>query len=124
AGRSISTRFESNLVVQIELTRSGLLHVDNITQILEHYVDLLKAQPIPAYLMTEQQQLSEMSFRFQQHGRLSDYAVRLSSNLQVYPPEQVIHGDYLWWPIAQPELAPFLDALNMDNVLRTLIAPG
>lgn len=124
AGRSISTRFESNLVVQIELTRSGLLHVDNITQILEHYVDLLKAQPIPAYLMTEQQQLSEMSFRFQQHGRLSDYAVRLSSNLQVYPPEQVIHGDYLWRPIAQPELAPFLDALNMDNVLRTLIAPG
>tara|TARA_R110000868_G_scaffold139869_1_gene355048 strand:+ start:4564 stop:7446 length:2883 start_codon:yes stop_codon:yes gene_type:complete len=124
AGRSISTRFESNLVIQIELTRAGLLHVENITQILELYFALLKDQPIPTYLMTEQEQLSEMSFRFQQHGSLSDYAVRLSSNLQVYPPEQVIHGDYLWRPTTQDTLKPFLDALSMDNVLRTLIAPG
>ncbi|WP_221796876.1 insulinase family protein [Oceanobacter mangrovi] len=124
AGRSINTRFEANLVIQVQLTQAGLLHVENITQMLEHYFGLLKKGPLPQYLMTEQEQLNEIAFRFMEHGSLSDYAVRLSSNMQLYPVPQIIHGDYLALPISQTKLQPYLDALSMNNVLRTLIAPG
>jgi len=124
AGRSLGTQFESNLVIQIELTKMGLLNVDNITHVLETYFGLLKQKPFPAYLMAEQQQLNEMAFRFMEHGSLSNYAVRLSSNMQLYPPAQIIHGDYLATPSSQQEMQPFLDGLSMDNVLRTLIAPN
>ena len=124
AGRSLGTRYESNLVIQIALTKAGLLHVDNITQILETYFDRIKQTPFPQYLMQEQQQLNEMAFRFMEHGSLSDYAVRLSSNMQVYPAAQIIHGDYLALPADAATLKPYLDALNMNNVLRTLIAPN
>lgn len=123
AGTSLSTRNESNLVIQIDLTRAGLLHVENVTQILDHYFHLLKDQPIPEYILKEQQQLAEMAFRFREQENISDYVVRLSSNMLIYPPQDVIYGDYEWRPISQKQLQPYLDALDMRNVLRTLIAP-
>ncbi|MCD8522070.1 MAG: insulinase family protein [Saccharospirillaceae bacterium] len=123
AGRSLSTPDETTLVVQIQLTKLGLLHTENITQALMHYISLLKQQPLPPYLLTEQQQLSDLSFRFQEQSRLSDYVVRLSSNMLVYPAEDIIYGDYRWQPISQQQLQPYLDALSAKNMLRTLIAP-
>lgn len=124
AGRSMGTEFETTLVVQIQLTRLGLLHTENITQALMHYIGLIRQQPLPQYLLTEQQQLSDLSFRFQEQSRLSDYVVRLSSNLQAYPPQDTIYGDYRWEPVSQKSLQPYLDALSASNMLRTLIAPG
>ena len=124
AGRSLSTHSETTLVVQIQLTRAGLLQTDRITQALLHYIDLLKQQPLPQYLLTEQQQLSDLMFRFQEHSRISDYVVRLSSNLLVYPPQDVIYGDYRWNPVSPERLQPWLNALDGHNMLRTLIAPG
>lgn len=124
AGSSISTRSESNIVLQINLTRAGLLHIENITQILDHYIQLLKQGPLPAYLMTEQQQLGEMAFRFREQEDISNYVVRLSSNMLIYPARDVIYGDYEWRPATQQQLQPYLDALNMNNMLRTLIAPN
>lgn len=124
AGRSLSNEYESTLVVQIDLTPNGLLHIDNITQALLHYIDLLKQQPLPRYLLDEQQHLAEMMFRFQEHGALSDYAVRLSTNLLVYPVADVIYGDYRSKPISADQLKPYLDGLNANNMLRTLIAPN
>ncbi len=124
AGRSMSTEFETTLVVQVQLTRAGLLHIDNITQALMHYIGLIRQQPLPQYLLTEQQQLSDLSFRFQEQSRLSDYVVRLSTNLLVYPQQDVIYGDYHWEPVSEATLHPYLDALSASNMLRTLIAPN
>lgn len=124
AGRSLSTPFESSLVVQVDLTKRGLLHTDEITQAILYYIDLMKQQPLPDYLLTEQQQLSDMAFRFQEHGRISDYAVRLSSSLQVFPAQDVIYGDYLWLPITTEQLSPYLNALSANSMMRTLIAPN
>ncbi|WP_430461902.1 insulinase family protein [Thalassolituus sp. LLYu03] len=124
AGRSLSTASETTLVVQVQLTKNGLLHIDNITQALMVYIDLLKKEPLPAYLLTEQQQLSDLSFRFMEQTNLSDYAVRLSTNMLVYPAEDTIYGDYRWEPITAEALQPYLDSLSAGNMLRTLIAPG
>ena len=124
AGRSLSTPFESSMVIQIGLTRTGLLHIDDITQAILHYMELLKKQPLPNYLLTEQQQLSDMAFRFMEHGRISDYVVQLSTNLLHYPAQEAIYGDYIWKPVSPEQLAPYLDALSASKMLRTLIAPG
>ncbi len=123
SGLSLSTKNESLLVVQVQLTRSGLLHTDHITQALLHYIDLLKAQTLPAYLYNEQQQLSELMFRFQEQNRLTDKVIRLSTNLLMYPAQDVIFGDYRWQAPTADQLKPYLDGLNGGNMLRTLIAP-
>lgn len=123
AGRSLSTKSENLLVVQVQLTRTGLLHIDHITQALLHYIELLKSETLPAYLYNEQQQLSELMFRFQEQSRLTDNVIRLSTNLLMYPAKDVIYGDYRWQAPSEQQLKPYLDGLDAHNMLRTLIAP-
>ncbi|MFY9180042.1 MAG: insulinase family protein [Venatoribacter sp.] len=123
AGRSLSTESENLLVVQIQLTTLGLLHIDHITQALLYYIDLMKSQPLPQYLFTEQQQLAEIMFRFQEQSRLTDRVIRLSSNLLQYPATDVIYGDYRWDTPNTDVVTPYLAQLNGNNMLRTLVAP-
>ncbi len=123
AGPALSTDNESLLVVQVQLTRLGLLHVDHITQVVLHYIDLLKNNPLPDYLYNEQKLLSELMFRFQEQTRLTDYVIRLSTNLLLYPESDVIYGDYRWEAPSAEELKPYLNSLDARNMLRTLVAP-
>jgi len=124
SGRAISTENESALTVQISLTRLGLLHTENITQALMHYFELMKVKPFPEYLKTEQQQLNELTFRYLEHGQLSDYVVRVSTNMQLFPVQDIIYGNYKALIPTDEQMRPYLNALSANNMLRTLIAPG
>lgn len=123
AGQGLATEHDATLMVQIQLTREGLEQVDAITELLFAKINQITSAPLPSYLMEEQHAISELSFRFKEQGRLSDYAVRLSTNLLHYPAHDVIYGDYRWEPISPEQLQPYLDQLNAQNMLRTLIAP-
>lgn len=123
AGLSLSNDQESLLVVQVNLTRLGMLHIDHITQALGYYIDLLKSKPLPKYLFTEQTDLNELAFRFQEQAELTDQVVRLSSNMLTYPATDIIYGDYRTEAPKAKQLKPFLEALSLNNMLRTVIAP-
>ncbi|ASP40317.1 peptidase M16 [Bacterioplanes sanyensis] len=124
AGQSLDTEHDAAMVVQIQLTRAGLAHTEEITAVLMHYIELIKAEPLPQYLLDEQHQLGEMAFRFQEQSRLSDYVVSLSGNLLRFAAEDSIYGSFRWDVISQTQLQPFIDALDANNMLRTLIAPS
>lgn len=123
AGQSLSGKHESLLTLQIQLTPLGLANVDRITQALLYNIDLIKAKPWPAYLFNEQKELSELAFRFQEQPALTDLVIRLSSNMLIYPKDDIIYGDYRYETPSQAQLEPFFANLNANNMLRTLIAP-
>jgi len=124
AGRSLSTRHASTMVVGIGLTKSGLLHQEEITSILMEYIDLIRTNGIPEYIKEEQKMLNEMTFRFQEHGPISNYTTRLSSNMLIFPVEDAIYGDYRSEPASDELMSKYLSSLTADNMLRVLIAPG
>jgi secreted Zn-dependent insulinase-like peptidase len=124
AGRSLSTRHASTMVVGIGLTKSGLLHQEEITSILMEYIDLIRTNGIPDYIKEEQKMLNEMTFRFQEHGPISNYTTRLSSNMLIFPVEDTIYGDYRSEPASDKLINRYLAGLTADNMLRVLIAPG
>ncbi|MAX86842.1 MULTISPECIES: insulinase family protein [Thalassolituus] len=124
AGRSLSTRHASTMVVGIGLTKSGLLHQEEITSILMEYIDLIRTSGIPDYIKEEQRMLNEMTFRFQEHGPVSNYTTRLSSNMLIFPVEDTIYGDYRSEPAPDELIDKYLSGLTADNMLRVLIAPG
>ena len=124
AGRSLSTRHASTLAVSIGLTKSGLLHTEDITAILMEYIDLIRRNGIPDYLKQEQKMLNEMTFRYQEHGNISGYTTRLSSNMLIFPVEDTIYGDYRSEPASDELIDAYISGLTADNMLRTLIAPG
>ncbi|MDF1763600.1 MAG: insulinase family protein [Oleibacter sp.] len=124
AGMSLSTQYASSLQVSIQLTRDGLLHIDDITQMVLDYAKLMRQQPLPEYLAQEQKLLNEMTFRFQEHGELSQYAIRLTSNMMMFPVEDIIYGNYRMEGNTEEIVQPYLARLTANNMLRTLIAPG
>lgn len=124
AGRGYSTEYESSLNISIGLTKIGVLHVEEITAILMHYVELLKANGIPDYLKKEQKLQHEMMFRFQEHGQISDYVTRLSSNMLIFPIEDTVYGDYRTEIASDELLNRYLSGITAKNMLRTLIAPA
>ncbi|MBN57202.1 insulinase family protein [Thalassolituus sp. UBA3500] len=124
AGRSLSTRHASTMVVGIGLTKSGLLHQEEITSILMEYIDLIRTNGIPEYIKEEQKMLNEMTFRFQEHGPISNYTTRLSSNMLIFPVEDTVYGDYRSEPASDELMSKYLSNLTADNMLRVLIAPG
>ncbi|MEK9766486.1 MAG: insulinase family protein, partial [Thalassolituus sp.] len=124
AGRSLSTEHASTLVVSISLTKLGLTQVDAITTLVLQYASILRTQGIPEYLKKEQHLLNEMAFRYQEHGSISAYTTRLSSNMLYFPTNDVIYGDYRADMPADELLQQYLDKITAENMLRTLIAPG
>lgn len=123
AGQALSTERDATLMVQIQLTRDGLQHIDQISELLFAKIEQIKSSAIPAHIINEQQAIADLGFRFKEQGRLSDYAVRLSTNLLHYPAHDVIYGDYRWEPISAEQWQPYLQQLDANNLLRTLIAP-
>ena len=124
AGRSLSTEHASTLVVSISLTKLGLTQVDAITALVLEYADILRTQGIPEYLKKEQHLLNEMAFRYQEHGSISGYTTRLSSNMLYFPTNDIIYGDYRSDMPSDALLQTYLSKINANNMLRTLIAPG
>lgn len=124
AGRSLSTEHASLLSVTIGLTRDGLLHTDEITRILMHYIELMQKAPLPEYLKEEQQLLNDMMFRFQEHGQLSEYVIRLSSNMLMFPEKDIIYGNYRSEVPSDELLQQYTAPLTSNNMLRVLVAPG
>ena len=127
AGRGVSTPWESTLSVQVQLTMIGLYRIDEITAAVFAYIELVKAGlQDPEFIQqiySEQQQLAELAFANQEKSKAGHYAVRLANNLRHLEPSQVIYGDYQWVIPNSEVLKPYLDQLNVNNLVRVLIAP-
>lgn len=127
AGRGVSTPWESTLTVNVQLTMIGLYRIDEITAAIFAYIDLLKQglqdDTFIKRIYSEQHQLAELAFANQEKSKAGHYAVRLANNLRHVDPSQVIYGDYQWNTPNADLLKPFLNQLNIDNLVRTLIAP-
>ena len=109
--------------VSINLTESGVTHVDEITQYLFAYIDLLRNHGIEKWRFDELQRKSELDFRFQEKIPVSSYAMRLSSKLLHYPATDVLRGGKVleeWKPELVKEL---LAQLRPDNMTLTLVDP-
>ena len=127
AGRGVSTPWESTLTVNVQLTMIGLYRIDEITAAVFAYIDLLKQglqdDAFIKRIYSEQHQLAELAFANQEKSKAGHYAVRLANNLRHVDPSQVVYSDYQWNTPSAELLKPYLNQLNIGNLVRTLIAP-
>ena len=127
AGQGVSTPWESTLSINIQLTMVGLFRIDEITEAVFAYIELvqqgLQDPKFIERIYAEQRQLAELAFANQEKSKASYFAVRLTNNLRHRAPSQVIYGDYNWQTPTADILKPFLNQLTRKNLIRTLIAP-
>ncbi len=117
----------STFQVNITLTPEGVEQFNTVADLLFVTINLLREQQQDSNMIKtlylEQQQLSEIDFRFYTKPSIVSSVMSASSNLQFYPPTAVIYGDYDFSEYRPDLIADRLARLVPENTLITLVSP-
>ena len=121
-GRTLGST--ASLEIRIDLTDEGLNHIEDIVEDVFRYLELALADGVQAWLYKEQQQLAELSFRFQEKGNAMGYASSLARLLHRFPADEVLTGPYTMERFDADLIQRFGVQLTPDNVLLKVTAKG
>ncbi|MBU2224068.1 MAG: insulinase family protein [Gammaproteobacteria bacterium] len=123
AGGGIDGSNYKDFTLSFELMPEGMQQQQQILAESFSYLAMLKQQPFPHTLFNERQQLVQWSFIYQENKAPLQLASDLAVNLQHYPIEDYVFGDYRM-ELPPPELYhQLLSYFNADNLRLMLIAP-
>lgn len=113
---------QASFMVSIELTELGQKHYLDVTQSLFQFVERLKTHGLQEALYKEEQQLSEISFRFQEQSEPIHLVSGLSSQMQYYPTEVVISAQYKFEKFEPELIKNYLNQIKPQNMFMSLKA--
>ncbi|KAJ0982675.1 hypothetical protein J5N97_010930 [Dioscorea zingiberensis] len=102
--------------VNIELTDSGHEHVEDIVGLLFKYIALLRNSGIHKWIFDELVTICETDFHYKDKIPPINYAANISSNMQLFPPEDWLCGSSLPSRFCPSILNMMLDELTPKNV--------
>lgn len=116
AGSGINGSNFKDFNISISLTKLGEEHTDDIVSVVFSYIGLLKSANIPHYYYQEKKALAELSFTYHEKISPLDNVSQLAINMQHYPCEDYIFGDYIMTGMDDNKVNHLLSYLNADNV--------
>ena len=116
AGSGINGSNFKDFNISISLTKLGEDHTDDIISVVFSYIGLLKSSKIPHYYYEEKNALAELSFNYHEKISPLDNVNQLVVNMQHYPCEDYIFGDYIMTGMDDDNVSHLLNYLNADNV--------
>ncbi len=124
AGGGTSGSNYREFTVSCALTPDGLEHLDDITQAVFSYIDLIRNSGLDEWRYLEKKAVLESAFRFQEPTRPMDLVSHLVINLQHYQPQDAIYGDYMMTGYDEQLLKTLLGYFSVENLRTTVIAKG
>lgn len=116
AGSGINGSNFKDFNISIALTELGEQHIDEIIEIVFSYIQLLKNNKIAPHYYQEKQQISQLSFTYHEKMRAIDSVSQLAINMQHYPVDDYIYGDYIMTGMSDKHLGRLLNYLSADNL--------
>ncbi|TYK64941.1 insulinase family protein [Colwellia echini] len=116
AGSGINGSNFKDFNISIALTDSGEEHIDEIIDIVFSYIGLLKNTEIAEYYYHEKQKICNLAFLYHETMRPLDSVSHLVINMQYYPEEDYIFGDYVMQGMSQDNISHLLEYLQVDNM--------
>ena len=83
------------LMISVELTDKGYIHIPMIVDIIYNYIDIIK-QSIQSWIYDEMKNIHEIIFKYIDEINPIDYVSNLSSYMLKYPIQHVINADYVY----------------------------
>ena len=123
AGSGAIDDAHSALMVGIELTESGIDHVDTITGALFVYIDLLRSDQSAEWRYAEQSRIEKIDFLFKEPSSALSFVKNSGPRLAWLPPEDLLRAPYLMSKFDPGLIANYLSHLNPENVLITIVQP-
>ncbi|PJF18726.1 hypothetical protein PSACC_01469 [Paramicrosporidium saccamoebae] len=124
AGADADSRGYTFFEVAIELSSSGLDHVEDIVKLIFQYLQLLRNSGPQKAIFEETKRLEEIEFRFMEKGQPSSFASRTSGNMQSYAPELILKGPRVSMKYDEGLLSTMLNHIRGDNFRIILATPS
>jgi insulysin len=109
--------------IDIELTELGAAHIQDITDTLFAYVNILKTTPPEAWRYAEQARVAELGFRFQEQSSPTGFVYRVGPLLNLYPPEHVLSAPYLMEDFDPTLINEYIEFLHPGNLIMEIVGP-
>lgn len=123
AGIGMDTGDSATLEISIALTPEGLNKHEEILSLVFRYIDLIRENGISQQRFEEMQRLAQIDFRFREQGDPVHEAMRLSSQLQDYPADDILSAPWLMERYAPDQYRAILDKLTPNNVMVYVLEP-
>ena len=116
AGSGINGSNFKDFNVSISLTDLGECHIDEIVEVVFSYLTLLTNKPIDEFYYLEKKVMSDLSFNYLEKMRPLESVSQLVINMQHYPVEDYIFGDYIMAGMSHKTIEKLLSYLTTDNM--------
>jgi secreted Zn-dependent insulinase-like peptidase len=113
----------SFITVDMDLTQTGSGHVDEITDLLFAYIDMLKRHSPEAWRYEEQAKVARLGFRFQEKSGPTAFVYRVTPLLDRFPPQDVLAAPYLMTEFDPELIRRYISYLTPENLLIQRVGP-
>ena len=124
AGSGLAWRGGSLFSVTVSLTEKGVAEYQRVLQLLFGYIDMLREKGAQQWLYEEGSKLSDLRFRFLQHGEPMGYVTSLSTALHYYSPADVLRGPYAMDRFDAGMIDGLVAELRPENALVVMTHEG
>ena len=111
------------MYISIDLTKSGLDAVDEITGAVFQYLRLLRAEGLAQSRFDELGKIARLNFRFKEKLPPMFEVGGLSTNLHYYPPAYLLNHQAAYEDFDAQLITEYLDMLTPDNLRQVVISP-
>jgi len=109
--------------INIQLTKTGQGHVDEILALVFLQLDQMRAVAPDQWRYDEQAKLAELAFRFQERGSTVGFVYQMAPRLRDYPATDLLVAPYLMQGFDPGMIRSLLSRLTPDNALVELATP-
>lgn len=122
AGSGINGSNFKDFNISISLSELGEKNINSIIDIVFSYLNLLKQEPLNEQYYQEKSALAELSFSYQEKLSPLDSVSQLVINMQHYPQQDYIFGDYVMQGLDDSVFNTLLGYMVATNVRIIVIA--
>ncbi len=115
AGSGINGSNFKDFNISIRLTEQGEQATNEILSSIFSYIALLKEKPLAELYYNEKKALAELAFQYQEKLKPLDSVSQLVTNMQHYPTEDYIYGDYMMTGMCHDSINTLLNLLTPRN---------
>jgi nardilysin len=108
--------------MSIHLSDTGLEKIFEIIGFVYQYLKLLRQVSPQEWIFKELQDIGNMEFRFAEEQPQDDYASELAEHLLVYPPEDIIYGEYAYKIWDEEMIKYVLGFFTPDNMRVDIVS--
>jgi len=108
--------------VSMQLTNSGLSHIDDIIQAVFNTIKLIDSEGFQSWRYEEKRSVMESAFQFQENSRPLDIVSHLVMNMQHYAKNDTIYGDYMMTGLNIDTMEHILEQLTPENLKITVLS--